>query len=318
MDQLSRRDAVYHSLDQISSALRPNIGSRQQQEHPSSGSSSSIAGRRNNNAVSTLPLGLASPTSPTAAGLAPPPSIPIPTTRGSSTSPLSSPPISPSRSLSGGPLEYLNRVGSSLAGALQNSPLNGAPDDVSPRFNPNRISSLYNSLGPILPPQARSSSQQRPPLPISPRRENTEQQAVEEQQQQEEEEDLLPHQIDSIHGIQSAAQSTESLLPDYSRGSLPSISQAVKYQHSISTPSNKIELTLESIGSKEYPVYVQDVCPVVAGKVRLRIKGDENAQELRIRVKGESGKTWLFTCLKTYSEVKQQADYSALSLFIVR
>lgn len=258
MDQLSRRDAVYHSLDQISSALRPSVGSRQE---------SSTAARRSttssNNAVSptsALPL---------------PPSIPIP--GGSGSSSLNSPPVSPSRSLTGGPLEYLNRVGSSLAGALQNSPLNGAPDDVSPRLNPNRISSLYNSLGPILPPQARSSSHPRPP-PAPPSHRAS---ALTE----EPDEPLLPHQIGSIHGIQSAAQSTDSL-PDYSRGSLPSSSQAVTYQHSIATPSNKIELTLESVGSKEYPVYVQDVCPVVAGKVRMRIQGDENAQELRIRVKG--------------------------------
>lgn len=242
MDQLSRRDAVYQQLDQISSAFRPPAPAWQ--ESSNQRRTAAAAHDRDGSAVS--------PTSPTA---------PIPVA-------LGSPPMSPSRSLSGGgPLEYLNRVGSSLAGALQNSPLNGAPDDVSPRLNPGRISSLYTSLGPLVPPQAQQSmSRNRQSSPHS------------------ESGDLLPHQIDSVHGIQSAANSTESL-PDYSRGSLPA-SQSVKYVHAISSPSSKIELTLESVGSKEYPVYLQDVCPVVAGRVRMRIQGDENAHELRIRVKG--------------------------------
>jgi len=252
MDQLSRRDAVYQQLDQISSAFR-------QQE----GGSNSNSNRRSN----TNTRDPASPTSPASSSL--PHSIAIPAGQ-----PLSSPPlpVSPSRSLSGGPLEYLNRVGSSLAGALQNSPLNGAPDDVSPRLNPGRISSLYTSLGPLLPAAAAHPRPPPPTLPPHLRR------------SEDSGDDFLPHQIHSVHGIQSAAQSTDSL-PDYSRGSLPA-SQAVKYLHSIATPSNKIELTLESVGAKEYPVYVQDVCGVVAGKVRMRIQGDENAQELRIRVKG--------------------------------
>lgn len=249
MDQLSRRDAVYQQRDQISSAFR--------QEIPNHGNGNTSRRSTTRDAGT-----VASPTSPTAPGL--PHSIAIPG------QPLSSPPlpVSPSRSLSGGPLDYLTRVGSSLAGALQNSPLNGAPDDVSPRLNPGRISWLYTSLGPLLP-----AALPRPPPPTLP-----------PHIQSGTEGDLLPHQIHYVHGIQSAAQSTDSL-PDYSRGSLPA-SQSVKYLHSIPTPSSKIELTLESIGSKEYPVYVQDVCAVVAGKVRMRIQGDENAQELRIRVKG--------------------------------
>lgn len=247
MDQLSRRDAVYQQLDQISSALRPPASSRQDSRtNPS-----------RNAGIATSPT---SPTSPT---------LPLPPSLGSA-------PVSPSRSLSGGPLEYLNRVSSSLAGALQNSPLNGAPDDVSPRINPNRISSLYTSLGPLSPPQAQSRPSLRPPPPDLPPHAEHEQ----------EEEDLLAHQLDSVHGIQSAAQSTESL-PDYSRGSLPT-SQSVKYLHTISSPSRKIELSLESVGAKEYPVYLQDVCPVVSGKVRMYVQGDENAHELRIRVKGKS------------------------------
>lgn len=237
MEQLSRRDAVYQQLDQISSAFRPPAASREDSR-----------GRSRDTNVAT------SPTSPTFG------SIPIPTQQGSA-------PVSPSRSLSGGPLEYLNRVGASLAGALQNSPLNGAPDEVSPRLNPNRISSLYRSLGPLEPSRAAPLA-----LPSAPRLPPPT-------------DDLLPQQLDSIHGIQSAAQSTESL-PDYSRAPLPA-TQPVKYVHSIQSQSSKIELSLESVGAKEYPVYLQDVCPVVAGKVRMRIQGDDNAHELRIRVKGE-------------------------------
>lgn len=247
MDQLSRRDAVYQQLDQISSALRPPASSRQDSSRTNPSRNAGIA---------------TSPTSPTS------PTLPVPPSLGSA-------PVSPSRSLSGGPLEYLNRVSSSLAGALQNSPLNGAPDDVSPRINPNRISSLYTSLGPLSPPQAQSRPSLRPPPPELPPHTEHEQ----------EEDDLLPHQLNSVHGIQSAAQSTESL-PDYSRGSLPT-SQSVKYLHTISSPSRKIELSLESVGAKEYPVYLQDVCPVVSGKVRMYVQGDENAHELRIRVKGK-------------------------------
>ncbi|KAK9893323.1 hypothetical protein P389DRAFT_22380 [Cystobasidium minutum MCA 4210] len=273
MDQLSRRDAVYQQIDQISSALRPSGGSRQE-------SSSSMRNSHSDN----HPAGIAtSPTSPVS-----------PTFPGQSSSQLGSRPVSPSRSLSGGPLEYLNRVSSSLAGALQNSPLNGAPDDVSPRINPNRISSLYTSLGPLLPPHA----QARPRSPLSP---------SQLPPPRESEEDLLPHQLDSVHGIQSAAQSTESL-PDYSRGSLPT-AQSVKYLHTISSPSHKIELTLESVGPKEYPVYIQDVCPVVTGKMRMYVQGDENLHEVRIRVKGVATTTVLRTQHNSSRAIAEEEEF---------
>lgn len=234
MDQLSRRDAVYRQVDQLSAALRPAAGTSPGQVQNSNGSAH--------------PHGTSFSIRP----------IPI-TTRSSST--IGSPPISPVRSLSSGPLEYLNRVGSSLAGALQNSPLNGASESLSPRANNARLSSPYTSLGPLPPPDARQR----------PRRESVR--------------NLQAEHLDSVHGLQSATQSEESLLPDYTPGSLPS-SSSVKYVHTISSSSGKIVATVESVGSKQHPVYVTGVCDTVSGSVRLRLQGDENAQELRIRVKG--------------------------------
>jgi hypothetical protein len=266
MDQLSRRDAVYHQLDQISSAFRPSAGSAAAGERAAGQPTSSQVVGSTSTTMNPSTIYLQSPTSPVGTH-------------------FGSPPMSPARSLSGnGPLEYLNRVGSSLAGALQNSPLNGASDTLSPRAGSSSLASPYTSLGPLVPPEAQARVQAQPSstTPSTAAAASTPLVASSSNRSSLE---LHPNQIQHIHGLQSAAQSTETL-PDYTSGSLPT-SQAIKYMHSLASPSRKIEVTLESVGTKRHPVYVQDVCPVVAGKVRLRLQGDDNAHELRIRVKGE-------------------------------
>ena len=64
-------------------------------------------------------------------------------------------------------------------------------------------------------------------------------------------------------------------------------SQPVKYLHSLTSPSGKMELQLESVGPKQHPIYIQGVCTAVSGKLRLRLQGEQNVNEVRIRVKGE-------------------------------
>jgi hypothetical protein len=73
-------------------------------------------------------------------------------------------------------------------------------------------------------------------------------------------------------------------LPDYAP---PQPSQPITYLHSLKSSSGKLELLLESVGAKEYPVYVQNVHSTVAGRVCLRAQGDESITEVRLRVKGE-------------------------------
>ena len=93
----------------------------------------------------------------------------------------------------------------------------------------------------------------------------------------------------SAMGRLSATSSQISLelphesLPVYAPAESP---QPVKYLHSLTSPSRKVQLFIESIGSKGHPVYVQGVCTTVAGKLRLRLQGDQNVTEVRIRVKG--------------------------------
>ena len=59
-----------------------------------------------------------------------------------------------------------------------------------------------------------------------------------------------------------------------------------RFRHAIAGSSKKLEVVLESAGPKDYPVYIQATCPIVRGKVRLSLKGDDKAVQLRLRVKG--------------------------------
>ena len=74
-------------------------------------------------------------------------------------------------------------------------------------------------------------------------------------------------------------------LPDYAPRS-DSVGQAIKYRHSLTSSSKKIEVILESVGTKTHPVYVENLCPTIKGVVRLKTGGDDTVNELRIRMKG--------------------------------
>lgn len=74
-------------------------------------------------------------------------------------------------------------------------------------------------------------------------------------------------------------------LPGYARNPHPE-SHHVTYRHTLTSPSKKVTIVLDSVGSKSHPVYIQGVCTRVAGKIILALQGDENVSELRLRVKG--------------------------------
>ena len=74
-------------------------------------------------------------------------------------------------------------------------------------------------------------------------------------------------------------------LPDYAPRR-DGVAQPVRYLHSLTSSSKKIELVLESVGTKTHPVYVENLCPTVKGIVRFKTGGDESVNELRIRIKG--------------------------------
>lgn len=61
----------------------------------------------------------------------------------------------------------------------------------------------------------------------------------------------------------------------------------MRYMHAMSTQNGKVQIFLESVGSKQHPIYVSDICSTVAGKVRLRLSGAENITEVRLRLKGK-------------------------------
>jgi len=85
-------------------------------------------------------------------------------------------------------------------------------------------------------------------------------------------------------------QSTTSLapsietLPGYAPHPHPGAQ--IKYRHTLSSASDKVTVELDSVGSKDHPVYIQGVFSTVTGRVILNLQGDENVSELRIRVKG--------------------------------
>lgn len=88
----------------------------------------------------------------------------------------------------------------------------------------------------------------------------------------------------SFESIATGTSRGGDTLPDYAP---PQASQPITYLHSLKSGTGKLELLLESVGSKEYPVYVQNVCSTVAGKVCLRAQGDDSITEVRLRVKGD-------------------------------
>lgn len=84
-------------------------------------------------------------------------------------------------------------------------------------------------------------------------------------------------------------ESVDDDLPDYAQaGQGGTNGTLTSYRHSLS--SNKMELVLESVGTKGFPVYVENLSPTVKGVVRLRASGEDllSVNELRIRVKGMS------------------------------
>jgi len=86
-------------------------------------------------------------------------------------------------------------------------------------------------------------------------------------------------------GAPSRRASITSTLPGYARAD-PTSTNRVIYRHTLATPSKKLTIVLDSIGSKSHPVYVQGVYTKVTGKVILALQGDETVTELRLRVKG--------------------------------
>lgn len=88
----------------------------------------------------------------------------------------------------------------------------------------------------------------------------------------------------SYEALSASGAAGGETLPDYAP---PQASQPITYLHSLKSNTGKLELLLESVGSKQYPVYVQNVCSTVAGRVCLRTQGDETITEVRLRVKGE-------------------------------
>lgn len=88
----------------------------------------------------------------------------------------------------------------------------------------------------------------------------------------------------ALRGTSSLVNSTESL-PHYAPRDAGLIQ---KYRHAIDSPNKRLELLLDSLGSRSHPIYVQSACSTISGKVVLRLQGyEKSAESLRLRVMGE-------------------------------
>ena len=280
-DDLSRRDALFEGLGSIARALEASTSSTADNGYGSAprplngGSHSSSAGPHDSERPSqhrSLPN--AAPSTASTASAAPHLSRSTPSLS-------SSPPAA-------GASAFLNRVGATIQTALQASPTNGAAPLTNPSGAPAFRRSAYRALGPVNP-VARPSGGPSAPTPqvetafTLPRPPPS--------QQQPERSRTTPWP--NLNGLEGGGDDegeddANEHLPGYAPRRCVLQGSTVRYQHSLSSASNKMELVLESAGSKQHPLYVQELCPTVSGRVLLKLAGDASINELRIRVKGET------------------------------
>ena len=283
-DDLSRRDALFESFGTLARALETSTASTADNGNGSAprplnaGSQSTSAG----------PHGSDRPSRHRSFSNA------APSTASSSAAPQLSRSVSankPGPSLSSSPpgaSAFLNRVGATIQTALQASPTNGAAPLTTPSGAPAFRRSAYRALGPVSPVAPPGSGRSAP----SPYVETAFNLARPPPEQQPPTSRTTPWP--SLNGLEEGGydegvDGANEHLPGYAPRRCVLQGSTVRYQHSLSSTSNKMELVLESAGSKQHPVYVQELCPTVSGRVLLKLGGDASVNELRIRVKGKTG-----------------------------
>ncbi|GAA97357.1 uncharacterized protein L969DRAFT_94415 [Mixia osmundae IAM 14324] len=110
--------------------------------------------------------------------------------------------------------------------------------------------------------------------------------------------DVAPPAASSASTSRAADPVNEDELPSYTRRA-PKVRQSVVdteetrnailsnlKEHSFTSKSSRLELTVQSASANQYPLFVQDLLTSIAGQVIVNLEKDEPISAVRLRVKG--------------------------------